>query len=96
MNPPPLRQPVCAHDVRGSFRQACSCCGACDHVDFRVTDEAWADVVPADLDGTHVCLRCFDALAAEAGVNYAESLTELHFVGDAAVFRFLPDWALSA
>lgn len=45
------RPAVCAHDVRGPLRQACCCCGACDHLDFRFTDEAWRAVIPVSLDG---------------------------------------------
>jgi hypothetical protein len=92
---PPARPAMCPHDVRGPLRQACCCCGACDHLDFRVTNEAWTAVVPADLDGGHVCLRCFDALAAERGVNYAKALTVMCFVGDAAVLTFAPISAVS-
>ena len=91
----PARPAVCVHDVRGSLRQACCCCGACDHLDFRVTDDAWAAVVPTEFGGAHVCLRCFDAMAASRGVDYAASLTEMCFVGDAAVFGFLPSSAIS-
>lgn len=92
---PPERPAVCAHDVRGHLRQVCCCCGACDHLDFRVTNEAWAAVIPRAMDGAHICLRCFDAMAAERGVSYADSLTELCFVGDAAVFGFRPVSAVS-
>ena len=93
---PPGRAAVCAHDVRGHLRQACCCCGVCDHIDFRVTDAAWAAVVPSQFDGAHICLRCFDALAAERGVDYAAALSELYFVGDAACISFLPISAASS
>jgi hypothetical protein len=33
-------------------------------------------------------LRCFDALAASAGVRYASALTALVFVGDAEMLGF--------
>ncbi len=92
---PPQREAVCTHDVRGPNRRACCCCGVCDHLDFRVTDDAWEAVVPDELAGAHVCLRCFDALAAERGVNYATALTEMHFVGDAACLSFRPVSAIS-
>lgn len=91
----PDRPAICVHDVRGPLRQACCCCGACDHIDYRVTDDAWLAVVPEQLTGAHVCLRCFDAMAAERGVNYADTLTELCFVGDAASFSFIPVSATS-
>lgn len=86
--PPPNRPAVCAHDVRGPLRQACCCCGACDHIDFRVPDEVWAMAVPLGLAGGHVCLRCFDALAAERQVNYGDALSEVCFVGYGATVGF--------
>lgn len=91
----PSRPAVCSHDVRAPFRQACCCCGACDHIDFRVTDEVWADVVPAPISGGHVCLRCFDAMAAETGIDYAQHLSRVDFVGDAASFELRPVSAVS-
>jgi hypothetical protein len=92
---PPERSAVCRHDIRGHLRQACCCCGACDHIDYRVTDAAWSAVVPAELTRAHVCLRCFDALAAETGWDYAADLQVVWFVGDRASVELVPVSAVS-
>ena len=65
-----------------------------DHIDFRVSDRVWHAVVPEWLDGGHVCLRCFDAFAAEAGVPYAKELERVDFVGDRGSFTLVPTSAL--
>lgn len=90
--PPPW---VCTHSQHQPERQWCVCCGAQDHLDFRVSDEVWCAVVPDALDG-HVCLRCFDALAAERRIRYAHSLHDVVFVGYRGCFRFEPVSALDA
>ena len=86
--------PPCPHVVFQPQRQSCHCCGAQDHIDFRVSDRAWAAIIPERLRTANVCLRCFDAFAAETGVAYAKDLTEVCFVGDRGSFTFVPRSAL--
>ncbi len=87
--PHPARVPACPHDERQPMRQSCRCCGVQDHLNFGVSDEVWAAVVPEWLRNSPLCLRCFDALAAHEGVNYADALTEMWFAGDGATFQLV-------
>src|SRR5438045_2077340 len=84
------RVPSCPHDEWQPFRQACHCCGIQDHFDFRVTDEVWAKVIPERFQTAPICLRCFDAFAAERDIAYATELHRLDFVGDRGTFGFVP------
>jgi hypothetical protein len=93
---PPTRSEVCPHDRFRPERQSCHCCGIQDHFDFRVSDEIWTAVTPLPLATLPVCLRCFDAFAAQADVAYANALTRVDFVGDRGSFTFVPEVALDA
>ena len=48
-------------------RQMCKVCGQTQEVDFIVSDETWAAVVPKRWNGRVVCLRCFERFAADRG-----------------------------
>jgi hypothetical protein len=73
---------VCVHGR--PQRQTCKCCGYQDPFDFHVPDRAWVRVAPPRLHGQTVCLRCFGAMAAEAGVPIAAHLQMIYFAGEAA------------
>ena len=68
-------------------RQRCRVCGRPDKFNFHVPDDVWQRAVPKEVDGA-ICLFCFDALAEARGVDYADSLAEVWFAGDKAVFEF--------
>ena len=71
-----------------SFPERCKMCGRRDKFSFNVSDEIWAAVIPEPMQGYAVCLGCFDALAAQKGVNYAGDIdTEVVFGGDAVFFN---------
>ena len=63
-------------------------CGKRDKFSFQVSDEIWAVVVPEPMQGYVVCLSCFDALATQKGVEYANDIdSAVIFVGDSAHFN---------
>jgi hypothetical protein len=93
---PPSRAATCRHDRREPHRQTCHCCGVQDHIDFRVSDGCWRRVVPARFQTVHICLRCFDAFAAENHEPYAHDLERVDFVGDRGIFEFRPFSALDS
>ena len=71
-----------------SFPERCKMCGKRDKFSFQVSDEIWAAVIPEPMQGYVACLACFDALAAQKGVNYANDIdTAVVFGGDAAWFN---------
>ena len=61
--------------------QVCKACGRVDVVHFRVPDWLWKLVVPEELRGLVVCLRCFDAFAAQRRIDYADKLEDIGFAG---------------
>ena len=70
-----------------AFPQRCKVCGRRDKLGFHVTDEVWAAVVPEPMQGYVACLSCFDALAAQKGIDYGPALhKKLWFAGDAVSF----------
>ena len=75
-------------------RQTCKCCGRPDKFNFHVPDAIWRAVIPRRLEGRVVCLTCFDDLAAERGVAYAASLSEIWFSGSGATLGLTPAIAL--
>jgi len=67
-------------------RQRCKVCWHADGFNFNVPGWLWEAVVPEDLRGHVVCLRCFDDFAAAKGIDYQEHLdAELYFSGRAAL-----------
>lgn len=71
--------------VPESQRQTCKACGKRDKFNFYVPDEVWTAVVPEPLQCRVVCLECFDGFATDRGVSYADSISEIYFVGDRAI-----------
>jgi hypothetical protein len=76
-------------------RQTCKVCECSDKFDFHVSDDLWKRVVPQRFQKSVVCLDCFDDLACEKKIDYAESIDVLHFAGDRAIFRFRKESAQS-
>jgi hypothetical protein len=76
-------------------RQTCKICECSDKFDFHVSDDLWEKVVPLRYQKSVVCLDCFDDLAFDKKVDYAESIDVLHFAGDRAVFKFRKESAQS-
>jgi hypothetical protein len=76
-------------------RQTCKVCDCSDKFDFHVSDDLWEKVVPPRYQKSVVCLDCFDDLAFDKKIDYAESIDVLHFAGDRAVFKFRKESAQS-
>jgi hypothetical protein len=71
----------------GLWPQRCKVCGKRDKLDFTVSDEIWKAIVPEPYQKDIVCLACFDALASQRGVDYADAIEkEIYFCGDKASF----------
>lgn len=58
-----------------------------DKFNFHVPDEIWDAVVPYQFKNRVVCLSCFDRLAADKCISYADTLKLLYFAGDKAVLE---------
>jgi hypothetical protein len=69
-------------------QQRCKVCWRADRFDFHVPDNVWAAVVPEALRDRVICLSCFDALAEEQGVDYAEHVHVLFFAGRRTSLEF--------
>jgi len=67
--------------LKGWEGQVCKACGRVDVVHYQVPNELWVDVVPEELRGLVVCLRCFDAFAARKRIDYADYLANVGFTG---------------
>ena len=67
--------------LKGWEGQVCKACGRVDVVHFKVPDLLWEAVVPEELRGLVVCLRCFDAFAAQRRIDYADHLANIGFTG---------------
>jgi hypothetical protein len=65
--------------------QKCARCGAVDGMNFHVPDETWRSVAGPEWTGdrhdTVLCLACFDQLAAEKVVEYADVIGDILFTG---------------
>jgi hypothetical protein len=72
----------------GGRRPTCKICGSEDKFDFNVRDEVWKRVVPSECENKVVCLDCFDKLAYEKRIDYADCIDVLYFAGDQATFKF--------
>ena len=75
-------------DLRNLKRQTCRVCNCEDKFNFHVPDETWERIVPEPYRNSVVCLPCFDELAREKQIDYSDSLEELYFAGNQAVFKF--------
>jgi hypothetical protein len=71
------------------IRQRCKKCGA-RGFNFHVSDSTWERVVDRQYLGKVLCLSCFDDMAAERGIPYADEITTLYFAGSRSVFYFDP------
>ncbi len=75
-------------------QQSCQRCGAVDGMNFHVPDDVWRKVAGPiwyneEFDSV-LCLACFDQLANEKGVKYADCITRVLFVGEQASFNLEP------
>ncbi len=84
----PRLTPLADRAVEDLQQQRCKVCWRADGFDFHIPDDVWAAVVPEELRGRAICLPCFDALAEEKGVDYAEHIHALSFAGRLASFEF--------
>lgn len=76
-------------DLPGGFPQRCKVCLRPSELDFYVSDETWARVVPEPYRHLVVCLGCFDAFASQRGVAYAHDIGgDLSFCGRAGLLCF--------
>jgi hypothetical protein len=69
-------------------QQTCKVCGRPDKFNFHVPDDIWEMVAGTEFNNRVVCLNCFDELAKEKGIKYADSLQEVYFAGSQATFVF--------
>ena len=67
----------------------CAICHTKECFNFNVPDWLWKQVVPEDSQNGVICLCCFDELAKEKAVHYAEHLQKLYFAGQQASFEFV-------
>ena len=67
--------------LRGWEGQVCKACGRVDIIHYHVPDWLWEYIVPEELRGLVVCLRCFDAFAARKRIDYADHLANIGFAG---------------
>ena len=59
----------------------CSVCGQKVVFDYTVNDKAWTLVIPKEQRRDVTCLPCFDRLAADKGIDTAECLKLVQFIG---------------
>ena len=84
------------NDLKSLKRQTCRVCHCKDKFDFHVPDGIWEKVVPELYRNNVVCLSCFDEFARAREIDYSNSLEELYFAGNQAVFKFQAVSAQSA
>jgi hypothetical protein len=53
-----------------------------------VPEALWEKIVPPRYRHKVVCLKCFDELAFEKGVDYYDCINTLYFAGEQATFTF--------
>ena len=75
-------------DLNSFRRQRCNVCHCEDKFNFNVSDKLWRQIVPPEFHNKVVCLPCFDELAREQNVEYADSIDVLYFAGRKASFKF--------
>ncbi|HEX7232614.1 MAG TPA: hypothetical protein VF452_19655 [Candidatus Binatia bacterium] len=75
-------------DFTSLRRQRCNICHCEDKFNFNVSDRLWRQIVPPKLQSTVICLPCFDELAREQNVDYADSIDVLYFAGRQASLKF--------
>lgn len=78
--------------------QTCNRCGAVDYINFHVPNDIWAKVAGEEWTNDYydsvLCLACFDDLALEKNINYAQHITNIYFAGNQASFEFQPIYRL--
>lgn len=79
---------ICIPEDDPEMRQSCKICGRPDKFNYKVSNQIWCAVVPAKFRNLVVCLYCFDELARQKNIDYAQSLKSLCFAGDKACFQF--------
>ncbi len=60
--------------------------------DFAVTDELWRMVVPEQPRRGVVCLPCYNRLATEKGIDWANGLEQVQFTGAGKTIRLVPEF----
>ena len=75
-------------DCTSFRRQRCNVCRCEDKFNFNVSDRLWRQIVPPELQNKVICLPCFDELARERNVDYADSIDVLYFAGRQASLKF--------
>jgi len=69
------------------FPQRCKVCGKRDKFYFSIRDQIWKAAVPEPYQDQVICLSCFDALASQRGIDYADAIEkDIYFCGDKASF----------
>ena len=77
----PLRAAAMRRFVPEELAQSCKVCGAVTSVEFAVTDDMWARIVPDEYWDLVVCVDCFDAFAHALGVDWRCGLRCMWFTG---------------
>jgi len=83
-------------DFTSIKRQRCNICHCEDKFNFSVSDELWREIVPRKFQNKVICLPCFDDLALQKNVDYADAIEVLYFAGLQASFKFQTVEAQSA
>ena len=68
--------------------QSCANCLEPMNLDFIVPDDLWEAVAGEEFKGTALCLYCFDNLAGEKDIEYADLISRIVFVGRGAIMNF--------
>lgn len=68
----------------------CAICDKSVKFDFSVQDDLWYAVVPESCRRDVLCLPCFDRIALEKGIDWADGLEEVQFTGIGKTIRLSP------
>jgi hypothetical protein len=84
---PPQFRPQC---------QSCKRCGAVDLMNFHVPDRLWQAIAGPEFANRVLCLACFDQLADQKGIDYADQIKDVLFCGQRWALWFADRVALAA
>jgi hypothetical protein len=76
--------------------QSCKRCGAVDLMNFHVPDGLWQAIAGPEFANRVLCLACFDQLADQEGIDYADQIKDVLFCGQRWALWFADRVALAA
>jgi hypothetical protein len=77
-------------------RQSCKRCGSVDLMNFHVPDALWQAIAGPEFANRVLCLACFDQLADQKGIDYADQIKDVLFCGQRWALWFADRVALTA